>query len=204
MNAPCKIKRGRKFDQVIEGARQVFLSDGFEGASVDDIARAAKVSKATLYSYVPDKKLLFMEVARIECQRQAELAIAQVKTEGAVSEALFYAASTMCRFFLSELGRQTYRIAVAEAERFPEIGRAFYNAGPTIARKALCDYLESKVAEGELKVDNIALAADQFIELCKAGYHTRCVMGVETTVPEETLEGVIRGAVETFLARYGA
>lgn len=60
------VKRGRKFDQVLEGARLVFLQDGYEGASVDDIARAAGVSKATLYSYFPDKRLLFMEVAKIE------------------------------------------------------------------------------------------------------------------------------------------
>lgn len=202
MNAPARIKRGRKFDQVIEGARQVFLTDGFEGASVDEIARVAQVSKATLYSYVPDKKLLFMEVAKVECQRQAEEAIAQVNMDGPVSEALFNAASTMVRFFTSEMGRQTFRIAVAEAERFPEIGQAFYNAGPTIARTALCEYLSKKVAQGALRISNIELAADQFIELCKAGHHTRAVMGVETEVNEEKLSLVIRGAVETFLARY--
>ena len=59
-------KKGRKFDQVLEGARQVFMSDGFEGASVDDIARAANVSKATLYSYFPDKRLMFTEMAERE------------------------------------------------------------------------------------------------------------------------------------------
>ncbi len=65
------VRKGRKFDQVLDGARKVFMADGFEGASVDEIARVAAVSKATLYSYFPDKRLLFMEVARTECQRQA-------------------------------------------------------------------------------------------------------------------------------------
>ena len=37
------IHRGRKYDQVLAGARQVFLADGFEGASVDEIARVAEV-----------------------------------------------------------------------------------------------------------------------------------------------------------------
>ena len=46
----AEIKKGRKFDQVLDGAREIFLRDGFEGASVDEIARAAGVSKATLYS----------------------------------------------------------------------------------------------------------------------------------------------------------
>ena len=201
---PIEIKRGRKFDQVLEGARQVFLADGFEGASVDDIARAAQVSKATLYSYVPDKRLLFMEVAKVECQRQAELAIAQVQVEGPVSVALFNAASTMARFFMSELGRQTYRIAVAESERFPEIGQAFYNAGPTIARTALVDYLHSRIETGELVIDDVELAADQFIELCKASHHIQAMMGVKTEFSEAETDRIIKGAVETFLARFGA
>ncbi|MEZ5686188.1 MAG: helix-turn-helix domain-containing protein, partial [Paracoccaceae bacterium] len=74
-----EIRKGRKFDQVLEGARAVFLRDGFEGASVDDIAREAGVSKATLYSYFPDKRLLFMEVAKCECARQADEAAALIE-----------------------------------------------------------------------------------------------------------------------------
>lgn len=204
MDVQVEIKRGRKFDQVIEGARQVFMADGFEGASVDEIARVAQVSKATLYSYVPDKRLLFIEVAKCECLRQADLAIAQISGDGPVDKALFNAASTMVRFFMSDLGRQTYRIAVAESERFPEIGRAFYDAGPTIARNALCEFLRKKTVAGDLSVDNVELAADQFIELCKAGHHTKSVMGVKTDFTDAEIDTVIHGAVETFMARFGA
>ncbi len=201
---PVEIKKGRKFDQVLEGARQVFMADGFEGASVDAIARAARVSKATLYSYFPDKRHLFMEVAKQECQRQADAAIAQTRMAGPAREVLFNAASTMVRFFLSDLGRQTFRIAVAEAERFPELGRDFYNSGPTIARTALKAYLADRIAAGELAIDDMDLAADQFIELCKAGVHTKMMMGVKTDFTDAEIARVIRGAVETFLARYGA
>ena len=65
------VTRGRKFLQVLEGARTIFLRDGFEGAAVDDIAREAGVSKATLYSYFPDKRVMFMEVFRSELAREA-------------------------------------------------------------------------------------------------------------------------------------
>jgi len=199
-----EIKKGRKFNQVLEGARQVFMVDGFEGASVDDIARAAQVSKATLYSYVPDKRLLFMEVAKLECQRQADAAIASMQMAGPASDVLFGAASHMVRFFLSDFGRQTYRIAVAESERFPEVGRAFYNSGPTIARAALIAYLEDRITAGELQIDDVSFAADQFIELCKASLHTKTMMGVKTEFSCAEIDRVIRGAVEMFLARYRA
>ena len=73
------VRTGRKFDQVLEGARTIFLAVGFEGASVDDIAREAGVSKATLYSYFPDKRLLFTEVARTECVLPASCNVAWAK-----------------------------------------------------------------------------------------------------------------------------
>lgn len=204
MTVDVEIKRGRKFDQVIEGARRVFMTDGFEGASVDDIARAARVSKATLYSYVPDKRLLFLEVAKQECLRQADHAVMQFKAEGTVGDALFNAATTMVAFFMSDLGRQTYRIAVAESERFPEIGRAFYDAGPTIARDALTEFLHKRTKSGELKIDDVELAANQFIELCKAGHHIEAVMGIRRNHTQDEIAKVIHGAVEMFMARYGA
>lgn len=197
-------KKGRKVEQVLAGAREVFLAEGFEGASVDDIARAAQVSKATLYKYFPDKRLLFIEVANAECTRQADLAIAQIQSSAPVGEALYCAAMTMAQFHLSDLGQQTYRIAVAEAARFPEIGRAFYNAGPTIAREALQADLRRRVAAGELVIEDIALAADQFIELCKASHHVQSAMGVRTNFSEAEIERIIRGAVKLFLAGYGA
>ena len=123
----------RKWDQVLDGARTVFMRDGFEGASVDDIVRQAGVSKATLYSYFPDKRLLFLEVAKIECAAQSDAAIAQVEASGDLREALTTAASRMVRFFMSDVGMQVYRIVVGESQRFPEIGREFYETGPAPA-----------------------------------------------------------------------
>ena len=68
MTTEKKLKRtmkpGRKLEQVRDGAAVVFLRDGYSGASVDDISREAQVSKATLYSYFPDKSVMFREVVR--------------------------------------------------------------------------------------------------------------------------------------------
>ncbi len=82
------ITRGRKFLQVLEGARAIFLRDGFEGAAVDDIAREAGVSKATLYSYFPDKRVMFMEVFRNELAREAADASALIEVDLPVEQVL--------------------------------------------------------------------------------------------------------------------
>jgi AcrR family transcriptional regulator len=196
-------KKGRKYDQVIAGAREVFLREGFEGASVDAIARASGVSKATLYSYFRDKKLLFLEVAKTECLRQSETAFVLARSSKSVRATLRDVAERMTGFFLSDLGQRVFRICIAEADRFPEIGRTFYQSGPELARGRLAAYLQEAVARGDLQIDDCKLAADQFAELCKADLFPRLMFNVTDSIPREDVERVIDGAVEMFMARYG-
>lgn len=195
-------RRGRKYEQVIAGAREVFLQEGYEGASVDVIARVAGVSKATLYSYFPDKRHLFVEVATRECRRQARVAIETIDTARPPAEVLFEAAERLMGFVLSDLGCAVFRIVVAEAERFPELGREYWESGPGQVRRILGSYLAEAVARGELAICDIPMAADQFAELCKADLFTRRLMGVADPPGPEARARVARAAVETFLARY--
>lgn len=198
------VRTGRKFSQVVEGAREVFLSAGFEGANVDDIARVAGVSKATLYSYFPDKRLLFLEVARNECLRQAEEGLSELHPDLPVRELLQAGAERMVGFFCSPMAVSIYRLCVAESERFPELARDFYTSGPELARNLLSRYMADAVARGELAIQDCDLAADQFAELCKAGIFTRKIFGIDDEVTPEQASTVANGAVEMFLARYGA
>lgn len=204
MNAPAvSIKKGRKFDQVLTGARDVFLRDGYEGASVDEIARTASVSKATLYSYFPDKSILFLEVAKTECLRQADRATAVWDTDAPPRHVLTQAAGHMLGFFLSDFGLQVYRIVVAELGRFPSLGREFYEAVPMQVRQTMMAYFRGAIARGELAIDDLELAADQFTELCKASLHGQFILGVKSRASEAEIDRVIEGAVDMFLARYG-
>lgn len=197
------IRKGRKYDQVLAGARKVFLSDGFEGASVDTIAREAGVSKATLYSYFPDKRLMFMEMARAECARQAETSLHEIDMGAPPGTVLRLAARRMLAFLLSDFGRRVFRICVAEADRFPELGREFYESGPALVKRHLGHYFEGAMARGELAMDDIALAADQFAELCKADLFPRITFGIADGATQAEIDRVADGAVDTFLARYG-
>ncbi|QYK41899.1 MAG: TetR/AcrR family transcriptional regulator [Paracoccaceae bacterium] len=198
------IRKGRKFEQVLDGARLVFMRDGYEGASVDDIAREAGVSKATLYAYFPDKRMLFVEVAKGECCRQAEEAEALVNSDMRVEQALTIAAHKMTDFFCSDVFLRIFRVVVSEAERFPELGREFFDNGPAQAKAKLIRYIAERVGRGELVCDDPALAADQFAELCKADLFPRLVFGVNLPITAADRHRVVCGAVEMFMARYGA
>ncbi len=197
------VRKGRKFDQVLDGARQVFMADGFEGASVDEIARVAAVSKATLYSYFPDKRLLFMEVARSECQRQASQAMDNINMSGPPRVVLEQAGKHFLRFLTSEFGQQIFRICVAESDRFPELGQRFFNSGPAVMQAEMSAYFAQAEARGELAVEDHVLAASQFGELCKADLWMRLICGVIKSVSDEDIDRVVMGAVDTFMARYG-
>lgn len=198
-----KLKKGRKFDQVLEGARQVFMSDGFEGASVDDIAKAAGVSKATLYSYFPDKRYLFMQVAKTECARQADHAIETIDMDAPVRKVLNDIAVEMLDFITSQFGKRIFRICVGESDRFPELGREFYESGPMMIRNRLVEFFQQAVGKGELAIGDFELAADQFHELCKADLFPRMVFNMADEFTTAEKERIIDGAVEMFMARYG-
>ena len=197
------VKTGRKYDQVLEGARTVFMADGFEGASVDDIARVAGVSKATLYSYFSDKRLLFREVVRAECDRQACEAGELVGVTCAPERVLYETAHRIMAIILSEFSVQMFRICVAESERFPELGQEFYESGPLVLKTRLQEYLEGARDRGELRIDDVSLAADQFAELCKAGWMLRAIFMHERDISDEEKDRFAQGAVDTFMARYG-
>ncbi|MBO9450485.1 TetR/AcrR family transcriptional regulator [Tropicibacter sp. R16_0] len=198
------LRTGRKFDQVLRGAREVFMADGFEGASVDEIAREAGVSKATLYSYFPDKRLLFMEVAQTECTLMSEKIMSMIDESLPARDVLMLTAVQVITFLTSEFAQQVFRICVAERDRFPELGRAFYAAGPENGRERISEYLEKAVDAGELKIDNIPMAAEQFSELCKVKLWTRAVFGIQNQFTEAEIHEVAGHAVDMFLARYGA
>ncbi|MBT53303.1 MAG: TetR family transcriptional regulator [Mameliella sp.] len=203
MSTQATVRKGRKFDQVIDGARDIFLRDGFEGASVDEIAREAGVSKATLYSYFPDKRLLFIEVASAQCGRQADEAVLSIDTSRSPREVLSQAGHKFLGFLYSEMGQRIFKICLSESERFPDLGQQFYQSGPMIMRRVMVDYLSSARARNELQVDDIDLAADQFAELCKADLWPKLLFGIQSTVTEAEITRVVDGAVDTFMARYG-
>jgi AcrR family transcriptional regulator len=197
------VRRGRKFDQVLDVARTIFLRDGFERASVDDIARAAGVSKATIYAYFPDKQLLFLEVARQECGRQTEAAEALLAEDATVEQMLTLAAERIAQFQMSDFGQRMFRIVVGEGERFPGLGRQFHAYGPGLIHDRLVHHFRLFADRGELRVDDLDLAADQFAQLCKAGIQEKLLFGMAQAITPQDVQRSIRGAVEMFLARYG-
>lgn len=197
------VRRGRKFDQVLEGARTIFLRDGFDGASVDDIAREAGVSKATLYAYFPDKQVLFREICAQECLLQANEVEARIDPAMTVEAMLTFAGERIAGFMMSDFGQNAFRLISGEGARFPELARDFYRNGPGMVQDRLVHHLHHLVQNGQLQIDDLDLAAEQFIQLCKASITEKLVFRMDHQVNADRVQRSVKGAVDMFMARYG-
>ncbi|MEJ6390069.1 TetR/AcrR family transcriptional regulator [Gymnodinialimonas ulvae] len=202
MNVETQIKKGRKFDQVIAGARAVFMREGFEGASVDEIARDAGVSKATLYSYFPDKQHLFLEVLKLECDAQSEVEVLFEQTGLSIEEKLGVICKKLITFFLSDFGQDMFRVCVAEGKRFPELGVTFYESGPKHWGVKIAGFLSSDKARAVLDIEDPFLAADQLAQLCRTDLLLKVLFGIEKNPTDADIDRIVDEAVRTFLARY--
>lgn len=196
-------RQKRKVGQVLEGARKIFLRDGFAVASVDDIAREAGVSKATLYSYFPDKHEIFLAMLRAEYARRESEDFAALPLNRKPEVVLMIAAQWMVDFVLSDFGLRLYRICMAEVDRIPGLGREFYEHGPARIRSRVIDYLNVAVERGELRIDDIPLAASQFVHLCKVDLRDELLYGMRRSTKKAERQRVAEGAVRMFLACYG-
>jgi AcrR family transcriptional regulator len=109
--------------RILDGAAQVFLSRGFDGASIGEIAEAAHAGKPTIYSRYTSKEALF-EAAFLRrfTLRNARLANLHVEG-GTVEERLTRIGVALVEETLSEDFVGLMRLAVAEARRIPLMGK---------------------------------------------------------------------------------
>ena len=122
--------------QIVEGARHVFLSAGFDGASMNDIARAAGVSKGTLYAYFVSKDELFEAIIRGEFAQSAER-LCVFRREGDARDMLTdFGVRLITR--MSEPGtRSLARVVIAAAEKFPILAARSTKRGRFTGRPGL-------------------------------------------------------------------
>lgn len=190
--------------QILDGARKVFLDRGFDAASMGDIAKAAGVSKGTLYVYFKDKDDLFDGMVRGECIMHLDGVFDFDHSDHNVEAVLFRHGKTFVKALATPQRLSSWRTVIAVAERMPDIGRRLYEAGPARSTASLAAYLKAMTEAGILKVDDCEVAAAQFIETCHAGMLKPLLFNFGSPPTDERIEHVVRIAVRTFMAAYRA
>lgn len=189
--------------QILEGARQTFLALGFDGASMGQIARAAGVSKGTLYVYFDSKEALFQAIAADEIRAQGTGIFAQLdSSDPDVENTLMRLGNAFVRFVCMPERMPAFRTIIAISERMPEVGSKFFEAGPLNGIACLTRYFVAQQEAGRLKIEEPKLAASQFLEACLAPIFKPLLFSFVTKLDEAEVERSVRTAVRTFLAAY--
>jgi TetR/AcrR family transcriptional regulator, mexJK operon transcriptional repressor len=188
---------GRKMDIVIRAAWQLFLDQGFSATSMDAVAKAAGVSKATLYAYFPSKEALFASLIIAECESlQHDLPIP--KLSAGLCEALREFARQYIHTFINRKDVAFVRIIANESGRFPSLARLFYESGPEATIRRLAQFLESAKAENFLEFEDSMEAAKQFLSLVRGELPLLIVLGL-SNLTEATIEQEIESGLKFFL-----
>src|SRR5215467_2793484 len=163
--------------QIMDGARAIFLAQGFDAASMGEIARAAGVSKGTLYVYFENKEELFEAIVHEQCHVQAE-GLFNLDPSNPDVEAV-----------LTKLGIDFVRFLCQPGKASP-------------LRTVLASYIKTQVDAGLLAVDDCEVAAAQFLDACQSTLFKPVLFNFAPPPPPERIEHVVRIAVRTFLAAY--
>ena len=187
--------------QILDGARKVFMALGFDGASMGEIARAAQVSKGTLYVYFSDKSALFEAIIEEEALQHGQVVFSFDPARDAEA--------TLKEFGLAYLhlvcrpgGGSAIRTVMAIAERMPDVGRRYYARVLDKSISRLSDYLKARVVARDLDIEDCDLAASQFMELAKASLFLPFVFQAAPAPSEQRMAEVVDSATRMFLAAY--
>src|ERR1700759_3833499 len=187
--------------QLLDGARKGFLDLGFDGASMGEIARAAGVSKGTLYVYFADKSRLFeaiVEEEKLEQGRNAFNFDPSRDVDPTLPEFGRAYISLLCR----PGGGSAIRTVMAIGDRMPDLGSRFYTQVIAFTVDRFAAYLEARGKLGELAIDDYQLAAWQFMQMCQATLFQAFIFLAKPAPSAEQIAAVVDSATHVFFAAY--
>jgi TetR/AcrR family transcriptional repressor of mexJK operon len=202
-NPPEEGRSARKRRVILEAGRTVFMRGGYEGASMDEVAAVAKVSKQTVYKHFADKQTLFTEILTADMEGRAEeLVQALAETEGNKSDLRELGRRHVTSIVKPEVMRMR-RMVIGEADRFPELARAWSETGIQVGLAKLAERFTELVQRGVLRVEDPQRAAEHFNWLVLSTPLNRSMFDPEWEFSQEELEHFADEGVRVFLAAYG-
>ncbi|RSN02900.1 TetR family transcriptional regulator [Nonomuraea sp. WAC 01424] len=200
-------RTARKRRQILDAAHAVFLRNGYVGASMDEVAAIASVSKQTVYKHFSDKEQLFTTIildTTDQIAGLAKLVTASLEDGHDLDEGL----RQLARAFLGALMQpdvlRLRRLIIAEADRFPDLGRTWYQQGFERSLQTLATAFGRLAGHGLRPMDDPQLAADHFVGLLLwIPVNKVMFSGGGDHYTEADLDRIADAAAEAFLRAYG-
>ena len=188
----------RRSERLIEIAASMFMERGFEGTSIDAVAEAAGIGKATLYARYRDKAALFAAVVRRQIDRWLIVSATEVPTRGErVAEVLSTMGRSMAAAILIPEAIAINRIITAQATRFPELAHMAHREAWQRSNASIAAVLEHFAREGQIAVEDSEMAADLFLSLVVGRLSRLAMLGI--AIDPGQVERRIEAAVALFL-----
>lgn len=201
-------KRGeRKRAEILSAARSLFLQHGYLGVSMDQVAAVAHVSKQTVYKHFGDKSSLFLDLLTADMasadDRVSALGDAIPESADLPHDLRAFARAYITSVMRPELMRMR-RVAIAEAERFPELAKTWYANGPEHAYATFANWFRRLHQRGVLDVPDALLAAQHFNWLILAvPVNEAMAAPIDDSTPDDhVLHRYADEGVRVFLAAY--
>jgi len=190
---------------ILDVAREIFLAQGFAATSMSEIAARLGGSKGTLYNYFRSKEELFAAIMIDVCEGPANAVFDHLPPiDGDLRAGLIDLGMGLMSFIISDAPMAVHRVVVAESDRFPQLGRVFYETGPLRGQERIVAYFTDLMASGQLRRCDAAMAARRFKDLILSDLHSRRLWGVLEPIGREELRAHVEESVDIFLTAFGA
>ncbi|MCW1407490.1 TetR/AcrR family transcriptional regulator [Rhizobium sp. 1AS11] len=191
---------------ILDAAADVFCRQGFAGASIDEIAAVACVSRQTIYNHYREKETLFVAVVEDVMNRANAMLFSVLSTfperaDDLEDELTAFAVRLNKNCICNHDGKFLRKLVQTEGERYPHLFESWRQQGPGKLITALSALFARLAHKGALVIDDFDVAARQFVALGNADLQMMILLGATPT--DEELEKAARNAVRTFLKAYG-
>jgi AcrR family transcriptional regulator len=192
-----------KREAILDAATKVFLAHGYEGASMDLVAKEAGAARRTLYNQFASKEILFScAVERI----WRDFPVVEITSDSTAlrdpRQGLMRLGQAVADFWAPPVAVAFIRMVISEGSRFPDLAKNFFDAGKAPAMRAVVGYLRALDSQGMLNIADPDLAARQFLGLVNEPLLWLRVVGIGEVPPKSERERVVADAVSMFLTYY--
>lgn len=190
-------------EAILSAAFDVFEEKGLHGATMLEIATAAKVSKETLYARFDSKEGLFYALLAWGSQKASvDLDILTEEVDHDPVQALEnYAVGCLGKMMQAE-SIEAYRIVVSEARRMPDVARVFDEFTCQAATKMLDRVVDALHAKNVAHVSDREAFAEAFIGLLRGNLHHGVLLGIAPHPGEAEVAAYARRAMKMLLAAF--
>lgn len=164
---------------ILQTATGCFLEQGYGGVTMSDIAERLGGSKGTLWKYFRSKDMLFEAVIVHACGHIHASIPLEMERSKSPKTVLTDFADGYIRRSVSADHIALYRTVIGVLDRFPKLGRTYFDHRCTAVRDPLADYIAYLMEAGQLACEDAQLAAGTFLALCDVGHSARVLLAAE-------------------------